>query len=115
MKKYFIFNNPLSETLTNEIGSFLNFNLWINRDKTKDYIYKIPYIDELNKKNPNYMEDYVIVKYMNFYRENRSIDLLIFTPNVKENYYSLNLKTLNPTKNSPIQTNLSIKLKKKIL
>lgn len=97
-----------SNELICEIGEYLGFPMWEKRDKSKTYSFP-GNRDGEDEHGDDYFEGSVIPY--------NGIRLLVFK-NVGcygiNSQYTLNLSTLRPTRNSPIQKELSNELKQKI-
>lgn len=100
----------LDENLINEIGEFLGYEMWNKRDNTKEYDF--PGCRESNSESgDHFMVGRVIhTQYQSLLCFNTFYNLIIH----KKVLYTLNLKTLKPTKNSPNQKLLSPELIEKI-
>jgi hypothetical protein len=97
--------------LTDEIGKYLGFQMWNTRDKTKEYDFPnareedcLPgdaYVESCIQSMGNIHMDLLHYRYCGHYHGAKSL-------------YVLNLRTLKPTKGSPVQKLLSLELIKKI-
>jgi len=105
----YIFSDILPKETINEIGRYLNFEMWDDRDTTKTYSYPYARGDE-DAKADDYIDGSIL--------EYNCIPLLIFKYvgeyHGAKSLYTLNLLTLTSTKNSHIQTILNDSLKQKI-
>lgn len=106
-----MFNNKLKldENLIDEIGEYLGLEMWNKRDKTKEYDFQGAR-EEKCLPGDGFVEGNII-KY-------NGIRLLVYQnmgcSHGSKSLYTLNLSTLNPTKNSKIQKLLSRQLFEKI-
>jgi hypothetical protein len=109
MEKVVIEYNILGEELIDEIGEYLGFAMWNNRDKSKEYDF--PGSREENCScGDAFIEGNIIIF--------KTTPLLLYkNKNCFHGFktlYTLNLLTIKPTKNSHIKTILSQELVEKI-
>jgi hypothetical protein len=102
------FNIP-DEELIDEIGQYIGFTMWNNRDKSKEYDFPGSR-EEHCSHGDKYIEGNIIIF--------KSTPLLVYkNKNCFHGFktlYTLNLLTIKPTKNSHIKTILSQELVEKI-
>ena len=99
----------LSDTLINEIGEYLGFKMWNNRDKSLNYDFPGAREDDAIAG-----EDFVVGSEFEY----KGMLFLSFKQagqfHAVKSLYTLNLRTLKPTRNSPITKLLSPQLCMKI-
>jgi len=102
----------LDENLINEIGEFLGYEMWNKRDTTKTYDFAGARDDNIfTECGDHFMVGYTVnVNYQSLLCFNTFYKF----PIDKKAMYTLNLKTLKPTKNSPNQKLLSPELIEKL-
>jgi hypothetical protein len=101
----------MDQELIDDIGLYLGFKMWSTRDKSIEYDFPCARDDDpttpggemfIEGKTIKYKELHLLIyKHMHSYHGHQSL-------------YTLNLKTLRPTKNSKIATELSDELKDRI-
>lgn len=103
-------NLNLDEDIIDEIGEYIGFEMWNNRDKTKEYDFPSAREDHICLPGEKFVYGKIIYfketpllvfKYKGFYHGVKSL-------------YILNLITIKPTKKSKIQKLLSTELCEKI-
>lgn len=103
-----MFGKMPSDDVIDEIGEYLGYQMWNKRDKSKTYSMPGDRDGE-----DEHADDYMEGKIINFNGLNL-LTFLIIGCYGANSQYTLNLSTLRPTKNSPIQTELPNELKRKI-
>lgn len=103
-------NVKINDELIDEIGEYLGFDMWRKRDKTKEYDFPNARGEEKYFQGDQFVEGNII-----FYANTK---LLVYK-NVGyfhrfKALYTLNMKTLKPTKNSRIQKQLTHDLIEKL-
>ena len=100
----------LSETLINEIGEFLGYEMWNKRDTTKEYDFGGCREADAESGDHFMVGGVIHTKYQTLLCFNTFYNLIIH----QKVLYTLNLKTFKPTKNSPSQKLISPELIEKI-
>ena len=118
--------NLLSENIINEIGENTGFLMWNKRDKSKKYYqlnseYSYDFYSDgppnknwiFSKTEFIYNEKYNVSSYIDWEILNPTKNQILLQFKIVGDYhryigiYTINLKTLNPTKNSNIKTKLT--------